>query len=226
MGMVNTSIFPELQKHAEKYQSRSFDEPDFEEIIDHHEIKGALADEGIRLVDGDEIVKYSPLHDEIADILSGEDTQNRVITGGETMPKAVIVRNEAISDNHVDLGISAQARNDNSLNKNIHNAGPGTQGAPYTTVSYHEPIEEKDLQGIKKHRIDERIILQNNHSNPDQVFNTENNLTKKKLKLPTLDKHLFENSFIAKGDSFDVSPSKEEQISEDGKFLEHLKTTE
>ncbi len=82
-------------------------------------------------------------------------------------------------------------------------------------VSYTEAIEERDLRGVRQHAIDMSVLHKN-----------ENALSVSQSK-PSfrLEKDLLTQSKISKVESFDLSPSKEAQILENGEYLDHISDT-
>lgn len=70
--------------------------------------------------------------------------------------------------------------------------------------TYHEPIEISDLAGITKHR------TPYTHHESEKISDSN------------LGKALYTNVHISKGDTFNVSPTHESQIKEDGDFLKHI----
>lgn len=92
-------------------------------------------------------------------------------------------------------------------------------------VAYNEPIHESDLRGITGHRTDTSILKQvEAHTalnKPHLVINQTSNKAFDEIK-QSLDKKSFNTLHISKNESFDVSPSKEEQIVADGEFLKHI----
>jgi hypothetical protein len=72
------------------------------------------------------------------------------------------------------------------------------------TPNYNEPIEISDLAGITKHR------TPYTHHESEKISDTN------------LGKALYTNVHISKGDTFNVSPTHESQVKEDGDFLKHI----
>jgi hypothetical protein len=72
-------------------------------------------------------------------------------------------------------------------------------------IYYSEQIEKEDLKGIYEHRIDTSILKEKPKTFDDK-----------------LGSYLFENTHISKTENIDVSPTKEEQIKENGEFLKHI----
>ncbi len=77
-------------------------------------------------------------------------------------------------------------------------------------ISYREEIEEKDLRGIKQHDIDMSILEKNK--------NTQGNVDSSY----PLEKDLLKETKISKVETFDFSPTKEEQLIENGQYLNHI----
>lgn len=71
-------------------------------------------------------------------------------------------------------------------------------------IQYQEPIELSDLAGVSKHR------TPYTHHESAKIPDTN------------LSKSLYEKSHLATESSIDVSPSKQEQIKENGDFLRHI----
>lgn len=72
------------------------------------------------------------------------------------------------------------------------------------TTNYNEPIELSDLAGVTKHR------TPYTHHETKKV--PANDLTKK----------LYETPILTKGETYNASPSSEDQIREAGNFLSHI----
>jgi hypothetical protein len=96
--------------------------------------------------------------------------------------------------------------------------------------SYNEPIDAKDLQGINGSGIDTTILTTQNQMHPEAAFTQINESQEISLERDkshgleiSLDKHLMNNPFIAKGDVIDISPTEQDQIKENGTFLQSLK---
>ncbi len=82
-------------------------------------------------------------------------------------------------------------------------------------IDYYEPIEDTDLRGISAHRIDTSIL---EHSVSDET----KPLLFDDKKIQNLERKILKTPHISKTETFDASPSKEEQILENGDFLKHI----
>jgi len=243
---ANAHVFTELQDRAfgPKEKPVSNIDDDYLEDIDYHDLRGPMSREGIHLIDDDTPKPRTDLQSEINDIslrrnpgidnrsldsfeMNREERNDHIednnsvnefpfvnegngnpVIASDTNPvipknlNPVIARNEAISENH------------------------------NTSNTYNEPIEATDLTGIKGHRMDLNILKQRSQQNnleekpsvaAPQITTRGRDLGQGNMDL-SLDKHLMENPFIAKGDVVDVSPTEQEQIKEEGTFLQNLKT--
>jgi len=153
-----------------------------------------------------------------------EGNGNPVITSDTN---SVIARHKAISSNTTNLitpnNTDSVIASDSAAISEKHN----------TPNTYNEPIEATDIKGIKGHRMDLNILKQRSQQNnleektpsvaAPQITTRGRDLGQGNMDL-SLDKHLMENPFIAKGDVVDVSPTEQEQIKEEGTFLQNLKT--
>lgn len=72
-------------------------------------------------------------------------------------------------------------------------------------INYNEPIEASDLRGVKKQTIDTSIIKQKN-----------------KQTTPKLEQQKMEHIHISQNESFDLSPTEQELVLENGDFLKHI----
>lgn len=94
---------------------------------------------------------------------------------------------------------------------------------PETTVekplSYNEPIDESDLQGIKKHRIDTTIL---NQVQPEHILSGVEHKKIENTLNQSLDKKLFTQTHISQNETFDLSPTENEQAVQDGEFLKRI----
>jgi hypothetical protein len=206
---ANHRIFFELQKRAfSKDELEDLEQNDddliysdrYHEPINHSDVKNILKNEGVELIDEEPKIHDEDLHNEISAILQGTDTPI-------TAPKR----------ENSSLNVSANAHASNKQN------------------DYHEPIETSDLKGIKTNSVDTSILRKQYQTTPEKIFSEEPTQSQKitgrdlgqgNTIISKLDKHIMENPFIAKTDASDVSPSKEEQIREEGDFLEHLNKDE
>ena len=86
-------------------------------------------------------------------------------------------------------------------------------------VEYNELIDEKDLKGIHGHRVDTSILKQ---SQPESILQNKKQIQNHNIQESSLDSSNFKNMKISKTELFDVSPTKTEQITENGDFLKHI----
>lgn len=102
------------------------------------------------------------------------------------------------------------------------------------TNPYNEAIDESDFKGISGHRLDTDILKTKNHTSPESIFAgspNDNHPIKQSLrdlgqgKTQKLDQRIMDNPFIAKNDYVNASPTDQEQIKENGTFLQNLKNT-
>lgn len=129
------------------------------------------------------------------------------------------------------------SKNENIFSMNSGNKNTQTElthQSKKTTNLYQETIEEEDFKGIPGHRIDTHILKTKNYKTPESIFTqpTIDKSTTKKIPrdlgqgiAQKLDQRIMDNPFIAKNDYVNVSPSEQEQIKEDGNFLESLKNS-
>lgn len=217
---ANADIFRELQKRAfstndkEPEPAHPHQSDDYLEPIGHNDLRGPMAEEGVHLIDENNSKPQTTLQDEIDKMTSRNPKMDQ--RSLDSFEMSTEEREDTIGDNN-EFGAETELVFKDEYNQEIK---PST---------YNEPIDEHDLKGIAGHRIDTSILKQQNHINPDHAFHDQplvpkggRDLGQKKYG-GTLDKHLMENPFIAKGDSIDVSPTEQEQIKEDGNFLQSLK---
>ena len=82
------------------------------------------------------------------------------------------------------------------------------QNQQVKTINYSEPIDERDLRGISGHRISTDILGKSTHT--------------EKQKMTSLDQIKLQSLQISKNEFFDISPTKQENVKEDGDFLNHI----
>jgi hypothetical protein len=232
---ANAHIFLELQNRAfgPKDDSEPTRDDDYLEPIDYNDLHGPMSREGIHLLDEDTAKPRTNLQDEIDQISSDPNIDNRSLDSFEMTSQE---RDDHIEDNNDSRSESTLVFKD-EFNQKIKPSSVVTHDPMKISDSkeevnnYNEPIDAADLKGITGHRIDTDILEQQHHNNPDQESSSTPSAISKGRDLGqgevnlSLDKHLMENSFIAKGDSVDVSPTEQEQIKEEGTFLQNLKIT-
>ncbi len=203
---ANSRIFLQLQKRAfsknnfdnetttENHDEIISDDP-YQEPIEHHELKNILSSEGVHLVDEPEPRIFdNDLHDEVSAILNEVNIKDHETTHTETITDDIPEPNQ----------------------KPEHTQNP-----------YQEPIDTKDLRGITGHRTNTSIIKTQHHNTPDDIFTDKPrkqfpDLGQGDYEFSTIDKHILENPFSAKTETIEASLSENEQIREEGTFLEHL----
>ena len=96
------------------------------------------------------------------------------------------------------------------------------------SLSYREPIEEKDLRGVNKQSIDTSILKTLHHKNPERVFSDEDFSDQQPYteQHPTLDKKIMQEPVIPGLGHIDASLNKQETIAEEKSFLQHLQEKE
>lgn len=100
-------------------------------------------------------------------------------------------------------------------------SAPAEEEISADPVEYNEPIESQDLRGISSHRTNTEIIAQ--QAPTTSTTPRIRDLGQGDYVPQSLDKKMFTNRFISKGDSADLSPSETDIIKEEGLFLDHLK---
>ncbi len=200
---ANEHIFRPLQKIAFTHTEKE------EDIVEHDKLSNVMSEEGIELVDEFEAEPRpeNKLQD-LADQIFETGIPDQVRNDNESS-----LRGTKQSPQNDTTRLPRSARNDAGEIKStsqVHNN---------KVVDYNEPINEKDLQGISSHRIDTSILKQ---SKPEQVLQTDFPTLSVSKKTQTLDTHIFKDIHISKNESFDVSPTKEEQVVTDGDFLKHI----
>lgn len=221
---ANIKIFRELQKRAFTTETNEDTEiekstltDDYLEPINHNDLRGPMAEEGVHLVDENNIKPQTNLQNEIDSMVEAPYIDSRSL---ESFEMSSSDRQEDISDNNIH-GTESTLIFKDEFNQEIINSN-----------SYNEPIDDSDLKGIGGHRTNTNILQTQNHLNPEHAFNKKISLTTSGRDFgqgnlnQSLDKHIMENPFIAKGDSLNVSPTEQEQIKEEGTFLQNLKNTE
>jgi hypothetical protein len=232
---TNAHIFLELQNRAfgPKDDSASTRDDDYLEPIDYNDLHGPMSREGIHLLDEDTSKPRTNLQDEIDQISSDPNIDNRSLDSFEMTSQE---RDDHIEDNNDSRSKSTLVFRD-EFDQKIKPSSVVTHEPMKISDNkgevnnYNEPIDAADLEGITGHRIDTDILKQQHQNNPDQESSSTPSAISKGRDLGqgevnlSLDKHLMENSFIAKGDSVDVSPTEQDQIKEEGTFLQNLKIT-
>lgn len=220
---ANHRIFSELQRRAfqrdvaeEPVQSRSWKATEnYLEPIEHEDLAGVMRNEGVELVaHEDDVPVNSDLSNEVSSILGNIKT-----SPGESS------RNSPVRAVGFDEEIASPARNDNRgeypTSRQVANSNNGGSS------TYLEPIEASDMKGVKDAHVDTSILKNASYVSPEKVFDdgvvsSGRDLGQKKSLDQSLDQHIMENPFLAKGDSVDASPTEVESIKEENKFLEHL----
>lgn len=223
---ANIRIFRELQKRAFKTEEAEVVEEksvydDYLEPIDHSDLRGPMAEEGVHLVDETFSKPQTGLQNEIESLINVED------------PEIDQRSLDSFEMNHQERVVTIEDNNDSRLKDDMVFKDEFNQEIVKETPqvnSYNEPIDDTDLMGIAKHRTDTSILKTKGQVKPDALFNqkpiSQSSSAGRDLGQglnQSLDKHLIDNPFIAKGDSINISPSEQEQIKEDGTFLQSLK---
>lgn len=203
---ANHHIFSELQRRAFR-RDEAEEEPapspswkaseDYLEPIEHEDLAGIMRNEGIELIAPDtDTPVNSDLNNEVSQILG-----------------------------------TIQPRKENTINSSpLRAVGFDTEESHEQSSrpsAYQEPIEAEDLKGVKTQNIDTSILKHSFQVSPEKIFDDgvthpERDLGQKKILDQSLDQHLMDNPFLAKGDTIDASPSEAESIKEEKGFLKHL----
>lgn len=215
---ANERIFQELQQrafsHTDSNQPKEIkidpSDPYSIEPIEESDIHTALESEGVHLVDHS--MEAHPKHEEM-DSAIAEITKK------------------------LQQGLSATA-DDNSPEHETETAEPQNpepeiQNHEYQRPTsdrfgqslYHEPIDESDMRGIHKHRIDTHIL-----GKESQETFAEKPLQKRSQRdfgqgalEQSMDRKIISSPHISKHDHIDLSPSNTEEWKQDGEFLQHLR---
>ncbi len=192
---ANEYIFYPLQKLAFGHREDEINERE-QENISREKVTELMGVNGIELIEEKEEREYpkNELQD-LADSLFGE---NKKI-------KSSFKTNETL------------LKHEKNIEEQVENKKEPTHVQKDDFISGREVIREEDLVGIKSHRIDTSIIKEKEDLQRIKTINNNTLEEKHKLDIDNLNKIL-----ISKEENIDVSPSKEEQISERGEFLKHI----
>ncbi len=187
---ANEHIFRPLQKSVFSHDNKPIDQ--YQENINENE-------------------KIIP-HEKISSIMS----EHGIDLIDENEEKEITRPKNELQDLADDL-FNTKKQNDLNTNTDTDYDLKTTQANP--NREYQEPIEDSDLSGIKKHRIDTSILKQ---SQPENISEDRNQTSEQTKLNQRLENEIFKNSYISKNEKIDVSPSQKEQIIENGDFLKHI----
>gem|GEM_PF-2985195 len=126
---------------------------------------------------------------------------------------------DATDDNHIyDLDAELSRDQETVADENLAVRNESTQQSnsadhDLKVKDYYEPINEDDLRGVDGHRIPSYTSLQESQKIDNPDYNQK-----------ILEHVMLNESHLPKGDTIDASPSDAEQVKQEGKFLETLKT--